>query len=144
MTAKTSHTDTTDSAKRPAKKTTKKIIKKAPNSGASTAATPKRTTPPTSKAPTRTATGTTRLEMRIAPQDKELIERAARASRVTISAFVLQVTRQAAEDVLRRDQVTVVPPDFYEAMIASLEAPAERNEPLAEAARRSREVLTKK
>jgi len=92
----------------------------------------------------RTATGTTRLELRIAPQDKQLIERAARASRVTTTAFVLEATRQAAADVLRREQVTVVPADFYEAMITSLDAPAERNEALAEAARRRHEVIKRK
>lgn len=131
MTSKPDRTDTTS---------TQQTTKRTPSSGTSTAAAPKRTTSPTSKTPTPTATGTARLELRIAPQDKELIERAARASRLTTSAFVLQVTRQAAEEVLRRDQVTVVPPDFYEAMIASLDAPAERNEPLAEAARRRREA----
>ncbi|UGQ10847.1 DUF1778 domain-containing protein [Yinghuangia sp. ASG 101] len=92
----------------------------------------------------RTTAGTSRLELRIAPQDKQLFERAARASRVTTTAFVLEATRQAAEDVLRREQVTVVPADFYEAMIASLDVPAERNKPLAEAARRRRAIIERK
>lgn len=73
-----------------------------------------------------------------------MIERAARASSVTTTAFVLEATRHAAEDVLRREQVTVVSADFYEAMIASLDAPAERNEALAEAARRRHEVIERK
>jgi uncharacterized protein (DUF1778 family) len=136
--------NTTKPTKRTAKETEKQITKKNPRSGTATQATPKSRTTQASKPDKRTATGAARLELRIAPQDKDLIERAARASRVTTTAFVLQVTRQAAEDVLRRDQVTVVPPDFYEAMIASLDAPAEQNEPLAKAARRRREVLDKK
>jgi uncharacterized protein (DUF1778 family) len=39
--------------------------------------------------------------------------------------------------------VTVVPPDFYKAMIASLDAPAEPNRALADAARRRREIVRK-
>jgi uncharacterized protein (DUF1778 family) len=140
MNSKVTNSDTASSARRTTKKAAKQVTKNNPES----TVTSKRTTTRTSKSTTRSATPTTRLELRIAPQDKDLIERAARASRVTTTAFVVQVTRQAAEDVLRRDQVTVVPPDFYEAMIASLDAPTERNEPLAEAARRRREVLDKK
>lgn len=102
----------------------------------------KRTTAKTSTK--HTAAGTARLELRVAPQDKQLLEHAARLTRASLSAFVLQASRQAAEDVLRRDQVTVVPPDFYDAMIASLDAPAERNEALAQAARRRQEVLNQK
>lgn len=89
-------------------------------------------------------TETTRLEIRIPLEVKKLIERAASTSHVSMSSFVLQTMRQAAEDVLRRDRVTVVPPDFYEAMLASLDAPAEPNRALVDAARRSREIIRKK
>lgn len=82
-----------------------------------------------------------RLELRISPEDKELIEKAASALRETTTSFVLHVVRDAAEDVLRREQVTAVPPDFFDAIIASLDAPAERNEALAAAARRNRATV---
>jgi uncharacterized protein (DUF1778 family) len=87
---------------------------------------------------------TTRLELRISAESKELIERAARACDLSTSAFVLQTMSQVAEDVLRRDRVTVVPPEFYDAMIASLDAPAETSEALVDAARRSREIISRK
>jgi hypothetical protein len=52
--------------------------------------------------------------------------------------------RQPAEEVMRQDEVTLVPPDFYEPMSASPDEPAEANDALAEAARKSGEVVRKK
>jgi uncharacterized protein (DUF1778 family) len=92
----------------------------------------------------KTASSTTRLELRIPTKHKELIEQAAKALDLTTSAFVLRTMSQVSEDILRREQVTVVPPDFYDAMIASLDSPAEPNSALADAARRSREIIRKK
>ncbi|WP_415937974.1 DUF1778 domain-containing protein [Streptomyces sp. 039-1] len=97
----------------------------------------------TSRRKESTRTSTTRLEIRIPEEDKRLIERAAQASSATTSGFVLQALRQAAQDVLRREQVTVVPPDFYEAMVASLNEPDEANEALSKAAVRAREIIRK-
>ncbi|GAB2780970.1 type II toxin-antitoxin system TacA family antitoxin [Streptomyces daliensis] len=88
-------------------------------------------------------TSTTRLEIRIPEEDKKLIERAAQTSNATTTGFVLQAVRQAAQDVLRREQVTVVPPDFYEAMVASLNEPYEANAALSKAAARAREIIRK-
>lgn len=82
----------------------------------------------------------TRLEVRISEEDKELIERAARSNHETTAAFVRRSAREAAREVLR-DEVTLVPPEFYEAMVASLSEPVEPNKALASAAKRSREVL---
>jgi len=87
---------------------------------------------------------TTRLEIRVPVEIKKMIERAASTCHLTMSSFILQTMRQASEDVMRRDRVTVVPPDFYEAMMASLEAPAEPDKALVEAARRRRELVRKK
>lgn len=39
------------------------------------------------------------------------------------------------------DAVTLVPPDFFEALMAELDAPAEQNNRLAAAARRARTVV---
>ncbi|MEU6835949.1 DUF1778 domain-containing protein [Streptomyces rubiginosohelvolus] len=88
-------------------------------------------------------TSTTRLEIRIPEEDKKLIERAAQSGHVTTTGFVLQAARQAAQDQLRREQVTVVPPDFYEAMVASLNEPDEADEALSKAAVRAREIIRK-
>ncbi|WP_079189266.1 type II toxin-antitoxin system TacA family antitoxin [Streptomyces kebangsaanensis] len=90
-----------------------------------------------------TRSNTSRLEIRIPEEDKKLIERAAKTSHATTTGFVLQAVRQAAQDVLRREQVTVVPPDFYEAMVASLNEPDEANTALSRAAARAQEIIRK-
>ncbi|MEU7690109.1 DUF1778 domain-containing protein [Microbispora sp. SCL1-1] len=82
-----------------------------------------------------------RLEVRITPDDKDLIEQAAFISRETTTAFVLQAARSAAEEVLRRERLTVVPPDFYDEILASLDAPPVRNRALTEAARKNRDIM---
>jgi uncharacterized protein (DUF1778 family) len=87
------------------------------------------------------ASARTRLEVRISPADKQLIEKAADAVRETTTSFVLHAARDAAEEILRREQVTVVAPDFYDAMIASLDSPARPNEALAAAARKNRATV---
>lgn len=97
----------------------------------------------TSHRPASPRGNTSRLEIRIPEEDKRLIERAARTSHTTTTGFVLQAVRQAAQDVLRREQVTVVPPDFYEAMVASLNEPDEANAALSRAAARAREIVRK-
>jgi uncharacterized protein (DUF1778 family) len=102
----------------------------------------------THPAPTRTSAPAhdtrTRLEVRITTEDKNLIEQAARARRETVTGFVLHAALDAAEDVMRREQITTVPPDFFEAIIDSLDAPPQRNEALARAARENREILKRK
>ncbi|WP_214111386.1 type II toxin-antitoxin system TacA family antitoxin [Acrocarpospora catenulata] len=85
-----------------------------------------------------------RLEVRITSQDKNLIEQAARARRETVTGFVLHAVLDAAEDVLRREQITMVPPDFFEAIIDSLDAPPQRNEALTRAAQENSDILRRK
>ncbi|WP_347769945.1 DUF1778 domain-containing protein [Nonomuraea sp. B5E05] len=101
------------------------------------------TTPPHAKTKIRInhKTPKTRLEVRISAEDKELIESAADAARETTTSFVLNALREAAQEVLRREQVTSVPPDFFEAVIASLEEPPQRNEALTAAARRRSDTV---
>ncbi|MEU9884596.1 DUF1778 domain-containing protein [Sphaerisporangium sp. NPDC051011] len=84
-----------------------------------------------------------RLEVRITPQDKDLIEQAAFVSRETTTTFVLQAARSAAQEVLRREQVTVVPPDFYDDILASLDAEPMRNTALTEAARKNSDIMNR-
>lgn len=105
-----------------------------------TEATTKRQTTATAR-PKHRNPAKSRLEVRITPEDKELIEQAAFALRETTTAFVLQAARSAAQEVLRREQVTVVPPDFYEEVLAALDAPPERNAALTEAARKNRDIM---
>ncbi|GAA0843534.1 DUF1778 domain-containing protein [Streptosporangium amethystogenes subsp. fukuiense] len=85
-----------------------------------------------------------RLEVRISAEDKNLIEQATRAGRETITGFVMRAALNAAEEVMRRERITVVPPDFFEAIIDSLDAPPQRNEALTRAAKESREIPKRK
>ncbi|MFD0886835.1 DUF1778 domain-containing protein [Streptosporangium algeriense] len=85
-----------------------------------------------------------RLEVRISQEDKNLIELAARASRETVTGFVLHAALEAAEDVMRREQMTLVPADFFDEIIDSLDAPPQRNEALARAALESGETTQRK
>jgi uncharacterized protein (DUF1778 family) len=82
-----------------------------------------------------------RLEVRITQDDKELLEQAAFVLRETTTTFVLQAARSAAQEVLRREHVTIVPPDFYDEVLASLDAPSRRNAALTEAARKNRDII---
>jgi len=85
-----------------------------------------------------------RLEVRISTEDKNLIEQAAHARRETVTGFVLHAALEAAEEVMRHERITVVPPDFFEAIIDSLDAPPQRNEALTRAARENREIPKRK
>ncbi len=84
---------------------------------------------------------TKRLEVRLDAADKKLIERAAQLRRETMTAFVLRNAREAARETLRREQVTTVPSDFYDQMIASLDAQPAPNGALTDAARRLRDSV---
>ncbi|MGH3545872.1 MAG: DUF1778 domain-containing protein [Mycobacteriales bacterium] len=84
---------------------------------------------------------TARLEVRLDVGDKELLEQAAFASHETLTAFVVRNVRTAALQTLRRERVTVVPAEFYDRMIASLDAEPQPNQALSDAARRLNSVV---
>jgi uncharacterized protein (DUF1778 family) len=48
-----------------------------------------------------------------------------------------------AEEILRRQESTLVSDDFFEALLAELDQPAERNARLSAAARRGRDLLNR-
>lgn len=48
------------------------------------------------------------------------------------------------EPAVSSEHVTVVPPETYEAMLASLDEPTEMSKALQEAARRKREIIRSK
>ncbi len=82
-----------------------------------------------------------RLEVRVTADDKDLIEQAAFVLRETTTTFVLHAARSAAQEVLRREQVTVVQPDFYDEILVSLDAPPVRNTALTDAARKNSDII---
>ncbi|HEU0132506.1 MAG TPA: DUF1778 domain-containing protein [Mycobacteriales bacterium] len=87
-----------------------------------------------------TSNAATRLEFRIRPDVKRKIEAAAGLLHETASDFARSAAEARADEVLRAHQgTTVVPAEFFDALLAELDAPDAVNEPLARAAARLRE-----
>lgn len=80
-----------------------------------------------------------RLQIRVDPTEKRLLERAAEASHVSVSAFVLQSAAAQAAEVLADRQLIGLSPDAAAAFTEALQAPATVNRRLAVALQRPRE-----
>lgn len=74
-----------------------------------------------------------RLQIRVDPTDKSLLERAAAASHLNVSAFVLQAAASRAEEILAERQSIRLSARAAAAFDEALERPAAVNERLAEA-----------
>lgn len=72
-----------------------------------------------------------RLQIRVDPQRKQLLERAADATHQNLSAFVLQAASQHAEEVLAERRVIDLPPHAAQAFSEALTQPARVNKRLA-------------
>jgi uncharacterized protein (DUF1778 family) len=81
-------------------------------------------------------TATARLDVRVDPDVKALIEHAAAFAGTSVSTFVIAAAQVHAEEVVRRH--TVLPADFFDALITELDEPAVANEAITRAVRRSR------
>jgi uncharacterized protein (DUF1778 family) len=79
-----------------------------------------------------------RLQIRVDPADKSLLERAADAAHLNVSAFVLAAAASRAEEVLAERQSIRLTPAVATAFSNALERPGEVNERLSEALRRPR------
>jgi uncharacterized protein (DUF1778 family) len=79
-----------------------------------------------------------RLQIRVGAQDKQLLERAARASRQNLSAFVMGAAALHAEAVLAERSVIALSPEAAQAFSDALASPATVNERLAAALDRPR------
>jgi uncharacterized protein (DUF1778 family) len=79
-----------------------------------------------------------RLQIRVDPQRKQLLERAADATHQNLSAFVLQAASQQAEAVLAERSVIELSPRAAQAFSDALAQPARVNERLAAALDRPR------
>ena len=77
-----------------------------------------------------------RLQVRVDPEAKRLLEMAAQASHLNLSAFVLQAARDRAEELLADRVALTLSPEAAVAFEAALQAPAQVNTRLAEALRR--------
>lgn len=78
----------------------------------------------------RPATRREALNIRIKPQIRELIDRAAQLSGKNRTNFVLDAARRAAEDTLLDRTVLTVSPKAYRQFLARLDAPPRPNKRL--------------
>ncbi|MGE3619286.1 MAG: DUF1778 domain-containing protein [Acidimicrobiia bacterium] len=85
-----------------------------------------------------TATKDDRLQIRVGPAEKRLLERAAAVSHVSVSAFVVQSAAAQAASVLAERPLIELGPEAARAFSEALESPARLNERLAAALRRPR------
>ncbi|HTJ90401.1 MAG TPA: DUF1778 domain-containing protein [Acidocella sp.] len=72
------------------------------------------------------------LNLRIKPEERSLIDRAAKLRGKNRTDFVLDAARAAAEDALLDQIVIRTAPEAYAAFIAQLDAPPQPNERLRE------------
>lgn len=79
-----------------------------------------------------------RLQIRVDPADKSLLERAAAAAHVNVSAFVLQAAAARAEEVLAERPSIRLSARAAIAFAEALAKPAQVNERLAAALHRPR------
>jgi uncharacterized protein (DUF1778 family) len=73
-------------------------------------------------------TKTRRLEVRTDEATDELIEEAAELLHVSKSAFVTDAARREAERVVARSDVTVMAPEIFDSLMATLETADESPE----------------
>lgn len=79
-----------------------------------------------------------RIEQRIDPETEELVSKAAAMLDESVSAFVVRSARTEAQRVLARSDLTLMPAEQFDAMVAALEAAPRRQTALAEATERPR------
>jgi uncharacterized protein (DUF1778 family) len=67
----------------------------------------------------------TRIELRAPSEQARLIREAAALTGASITGFVLAAATKAAEDALAVPVETLVPPEFFEGLLAALSEPEE-------------------
>lgn len=83
------------------------------------------------------AVKTDRIEARLSPDERALIERAASTSGMTVSAFLVGAAVERADEVIAATTSTIVPGDYFDDLLAALDEP-DAAPRLAEAAERAR------
>ncbi|MHB8594725.1 MAG: type II toxin-antitoxin system TacA family antitoxin [Acidimicrobiales bacterium] len=74
-----------------------------------------------------------RLQIRVDPEVKRLLEQAAASARLSVSAFVLRAASQEAESVLAERPLIVLGAEAAEAFRNALDLPGQMNKRLAAA-----------
>jgi uncharacterized protein (DUF1778 family) len=83
------------------------------------------------------AVKTDRIEARLSPDERALIERAASTSGLSVSAFLVSSAVARADEVIAAATKTLVPADYFDQLVAALDEP-DAAPRLATAARRAR------
>lgn len=68
---------------------------------------------------------TERLEARLSVEDRALIERAAAATGVSVSGFLVAAAVRQADEIVATHSRTVVPSDYFDTLLAALDEPDE-------------------
>lgn len=85
-----------------------------------------------------------RLEFRVRPDRKSRIERAAELVHEPVSEFARTAAEEKADRIIREHEATTnVPAEFFDELLAALDAPTEPNAALARAAREARALVTR-
>ncbi|GAA1550763.1 hypothetical protein GCM10009827_084280 [Dactylosporangium maewongense] len=72
---------------------------------------------------TAAARKTERIEVRATTDEAERIELAAQVQHLSVSAFVVQAATSAADQVIARTDITLMPADQFDELMASLDEP---------------------
>lgn len=78
---------------------------------------------------------TARIEVRTDPQREALLREGAQLSNKTLSGFILDAASRRAEEVIAQANLTVVPSEFFDALLIALDVPPTSNAALQRAAR---------
>ncbi len=90
------------------------------------------------------AVASARLEFRIRPERKTIIERAAELVREPVGEFVRSAAEEKTDRVIREhESTTVVPPEFFDDLLAALDTAPTPNARLARAAQRARTAVAR-
>ena len=91
------------------------------------------------------AVKTDRLEARLSPDQRERIEQAATAAGLSVSAFVVEVAVERADEIIAAATTTVVPADYFDDLLAALDEPddAPRLAEAVQGSRRSHRIATR-
>lgn len=85
-----------------------------------------------------------RLEFRVRPERKSLIERAADLVHEPVSEFARTAAEEKADRIIREHEATTtVPAGFFDDLFDALDAPASPNASLTRAGNRARELITR-
>lgn len=91
-----------------------------------------------------TSSASARLEFRVRPDRKSMIERAAEIAHEPVSEFARTAAEEKAEQIIREHEVTTtVPAEFFDELLAALDTPATPNAALTRAGERAHTLLSR-